>query len=210
MEGTQTSPLTLLAILTGFAVVVFFTLRHKGRSLGAALKPLAESLGWSDVKPSFLGETSGRWEGRETSLAYASGGRRIGGGSHSRPFVAMSMSARGPRLIVTQRDTTRDVWNKPIVVNGPPLVDLFHLSASRHMWVRCDDGQLAARLLQDPAVIEAVGRVLAKGGTVSADGQYLHVNRFIEHGEGGDVQFNAIVRELWQTVAMMARHFPAH
>ena len=206
LEGTNTSPLTLLAILTGFAVVVFFVLRHNGRRMGATLKPLAESLGWSDVKPNFLGETSGRWEGRETSLAYAGGGRR----SRSHPCVAMLMSARGPRLVVTQREPDRDVWNKPIVVDGPPLVDLSHLPASRQLWVRCDDDQLAARLLHDPALVEAMSRVLATGGIVAADGQYLHVSRFIQPGEGGDVQFSAIVREVWQTLAMMARHFPAH
>ena len=209
----DTSGLLYLIPLSGlFTALVIWRVRAQAAPVGDALRAMVLAEGWSDVsRPSLLGGTvHGRWQGRGASVEYGPPTKPRAGATPSGGSVIAVVEARGPRLVLTPRDEdSADVWTRPIVLTGPPTLDLSHLPIARRAWIRCDDAAFAERVVSDPNTAAWIEAMLNDRATeIVGDGKTVRVMRSVPRDLWGVIP--AIVeraRETCRGTAAVAAHY---
>ena len=188
-----------------FAAIVY-AIRKQHAPVRDALRKLAESEGWTAITTTFLGGgVRGRSGERLTMMEYSAiGGRR---GSGIVGTVAVKIVAAGPRLAISRRDADGDALTRPIVVTGPPLVDL---PAINDLWVRCDDVAFARQLVYDSTIAAAIRSVFDAGvSEIAADGRVLTLQRPLRSPDLplDPAKITGMLRATWRAAATIAAPF---
>ena len=194
--------LILVPLFAAMALGFMYWYRRQVAPQQQALRALAEAEGWTGILPPSLatsGGVHGSWNGRRASLEY-------GLQRNAPPMIVARVEGRGPRLAITPREPgADDILSKPVVVTGPPLVEL---PAVPDLWIRCDDADTARALLLDSNAAGAIRRSLAEGvSEINADGTTITIVRRLPRGPKDDSAIVEAARQTWRTAVAIAAHY---
>lgn len=194
----------LIPLLAAMAFGFMYWYRRQVAPQQQALRTLAESEGWTAIQSPSLatsGGVHGTWNGRGASLEY-------GLQRNAPPVIVVRLEARGPRLAITSRAAgADDVLTRPIVVAGPPLVEL---PAVPDLWIRCDDVDFARALLLDSNAAASIRRSLSEGvSEIDADGTMITLMRRLPRGPQDDTAIVEAARQTWRTAVAISAHYAA-
>lgn len=189
--------LLLLAVALGLMV---FALRFQHR-VREALRQLAVGFGWQDLRKPFFAVTlsvTGTWKGRPVALRYRPPSK------NSPPYVLTAVSLALPGRFELRGQPQHDAfWNRPIVLFGPPAIDLFDPADAAEFRAWADDRTALDRLFALPEIRPLLSENLQVGrGSLRLKSGVLRVRRptriFASFRPGSNPdEVCAIAREEW-------------
>ncbi len=193
--------LLALALALGFMVLALRS-QHRVRE---ALRELAAGFGWEDLRKPFFAVTllvTGTWNGRAVALRYRPPSK------NSPPYVSAEITLSLPgRFELRGRPQYPAFWNTPIVLLGPPAVDLFDPADAAEFRAWADDRSVLDRLFALPGIRPLLSENLGAGGaSLRLKNGVLRARRstriFPSFRFGADPdQICAIAREEWALLA---------
>lgn len=193
--------LLLLVLTVGVTV---FALRSQHRAW-EALRRLAAGFGWEGLRQPFLAVTpvvTGTWNGRAVSLRYRPPTK------NSPPHISLEMALQLPgRFELRGQPQHPGFWNRPIVLFGPPAVDLFDPADAAEFRAWADDRSALDRLFALPGIRPLLTENLRAGrGSLRLKNGVLRVRRptriFTPFRLGSNPdEVCAIAREEWALLA---------
>ena len=197
----QAAFLLFLALALGLMV---FALRSQHR-VREALQRVAAGFGWEDLRKPFFAVAllvTGIWKGRPVALRYRPPSK------NSPPYVSIETTLPLPgRFELRGQPQRLAFWNRPIMLFGPPAVDLFDPADAAEFRAWADDRSLLDRLFALPGIRPLLSANLQAGlGSLRLKSGVLRVRRstriFASFRLAIDAdQVCAIAREEWALLA---------
>ncbi|HUR82744.1 MAG TPA: hypothetical protein VM733_18435 [Thermoanaerobaculia bacterium] len=176
------NPIYLIPLFAVITALVVWRVRADAAPIADALSVMVRAEGWSELSQSSMlgGTVRGKWKGRAASVEYGPPAKRGIPGPSSGGTVTAIVEAHGPRLILSLRGRgSSSVLTRPIVVAGPPIVDLPHLPIAQRVWVRCDEASFAERILRETNAIRLITLMLNDGAEIIGDGKTVRIMRLL-------------------------------
>lgn len=162
--------LLILCVYVGVMTIMIRSSRRARR----ALFELAGTLGWTDVRKPVLGIAAvrGMWNGRAVSFGWQ--GQR----KNTPPYLSAEIDvARPGRIVIRSRTAKESFFLRPIMIFGPPRVELFDPADQARYRVWASDRSLVDSLLAIPGIRERLDPNLAEGGALSLKNGRLKIRR---------------------------------
>ncbi len=193
--------LLALALALGLMVLALRS-QHRVRD---ALRQLAAGFGWEDLRKPFFAVTllvTGAWKGRPVALRYRPPSK------NSPPYVSAEIALSVPgRFELRGLPQGGAFWNRPVVLFGPPAVELFDPADAAEFRAWADDRSVLDRLFALPGIRPLLSENVRAGrGALRLKNGVLRVRRSpgilasFRPGSNSD-QVCAIAREEWALLA---------
>ena len=166
---------TMVVIFAAVAIMVV-TLAIRGSSaLRERLFRVATSLGWEGLRWAWWnGSVRGTWRGFGVELRHMNRYKGVP------ERVMLTVKATAPAHVIIKR-RAGGMFNKPLTLFGPPLIEPMSFAERERYWIRSDQPMFAETLLSHKDAATALElNLIAAFDSVDVGGSHLRVTRAVD------------------------------